>query len=389
MAVQIIAGEASSQAAPQTPGAARILLVDDHVENLLALEAVLKELGHEIVKAASGKEALRCVLDSDFAVILMDVSMPELDGFETATLIRERDRSRHTPIIFLTAFSKSEQFVNKGYSTGAVDYIFKPFVPEILRAKVSVFIDLFKKTEQIRLQAQRLEAVNRELERSNAELQQFAYVASHDLKEPLRKIASFSDLVARGAGAKLEGKDKEYLGYIVDGVARMQSLIDDLLEYSRVGRGDRPLARVELARVLDRALSDLSVAVQESKAEIVHDDLPLVVGDAQELTQLFDNLIGNALKFRSESPRIKVSAERKGDRWLVSVKDNGIGIDAAYHERIFSLFKRLHSRDKYPGTGIGLAICKKVVEHHGGRIWVDSRPGTGSTFYFTLAPADA
>ncbi len=393
MAVQVKKKDFSLELVAPTPtgvgttssARAAILLVDDHTENLLALEAVLKPLGHEIVSAASGKDALRHVLERDFAVILMDVSMPELDGFETATLIRDRDRSRHTPIIFLTAISKSEQFVAKGYTTGAVDYIFKPFVPEILCAKVSIFVDLFNKTEQLRHQARRLEEINRELERSNAELQQFAYVASHDLKEPLRKIASFSDLLESRLKDGLDARGKEYLHFIVDGVDRMQSLIDDLLEYSRVGRGERPLQRVELEHVAERAAADLSVAIRESGASVTWGKLPAVVGDAQELGQLLLNLIGNALKFHSGPPRVRIEGETRARDVVISVRDEGIGIDPAYHDRIFSLFKRLHSRDKYPGTGIGLAICKKVVEHHGGKIWVESEPGKGATFFFTIA----
>ena len=372
------------EASPKLEGPVDILIVDDHPENLLALEAVLEPLGHSIIKAGSGAEALRRVLERDFAVILLDVTMPDLDGFETAALIRQRDRSRNTPIIFLTAVNKSDAFVFKGYSHGAVDYILKPFVPEILRAKVTVFVNLYRMRAKLKEQADRLEKMNRELARSNAELQQFAYIASHDLREPLRKMASFADLlVMRCAG--LDGPAKQYARFIINGATRLQAMIEDLLDYSRAGRPDKPAERFESAQALAKALGDLSVALAESKAEIKQGDLPIVWGDPAQITRLFLNLVGNALKFRRDGgASVELGAEAVGGDWRFFVRDNGIGIDPAYHEKIFGVFNRLHSRERYPGTGVGLAICRKIVEHHGGRIWVESRQGEGATFYFTL-----
>ena len=365
------------------PGA-DILIVDDHPENLLALETVLEPLGHPIVRAGSGAEALRKVLERDFAVILLDVTMPDLDGFETAALIRQRDRSRHTPIIFLTAVNKSDAFVFKGYSHGAVDYILKPFVPEILRAKVTVFLNLFKMRAKLKEQADKLERMNRELSRSNAELQQFAYIASHDLREPLRKMASFADLLMMRCRT-LDGSAQQYARFIIDGATRLQSMIEDLLEYSRAGRPDKPAERFEGGAALAKALSDLALAVQESGARIKRGELPVIHGDFAQVTRLFQNLIGNALKFRKEKGAvIEIGAETAGAERRFFVRDNGIGIDPAYHEKIFGVFNRLHAREKYPGTGVGLAICRKIVDHHGGRIWVESRQGEGATFYFTL-----
>lgn len=367
-----------------------ILIVDDHPENLLALEAVLAPLGHAIVKAESGREALRRCLEREFAVILLDVQMPDLDGFETAALVRERDRSRTTPIIFLTAISKSDAFVFKGYSHGAVDYIFKPFVPDVLRAKVVVFLELFKKTQQLREQAKELEALNRELQRSNAELQQFAYIASHDLREPLRKVASFADLLKRRLGPALDASGDQYLSFMVDGVTRMQAMIDDLLEYSRAGRGERSYQPVELDGIVDHVLRDLEPAVAEAKAKIERQKLPTASCSPTEFARLIQNLVANALKFRGDKrPKIQIGVEREGAYWRFHVRDTGIGIDPAFHERIFAIFKRLHRREQYPGSGIGLAICKKIVESHGGRIWVESREGEGATFFFTLPAGDA
>jgi signal transduction histidine kinase/CHASE3 domain sensor protein len=233
-----------------------------------------------------------------------------------------------------------------------------------------------------------LEARARDLARSNADLEQFAYVASHDLQEPLRAVVSYLQLLERRYGAQLDERAEKYIGYAVDGGRRMQTLITDLLTYSRVGRRDLEIEPVDLDVVLDRVQASLRVSIEESGATIARDPLPTVDGDVTQLTQLFQNLIANAIKFRAESvPDIHVSAERQPDTWLFSVRDNGIGIAPEYHERVFVLFQRLHGRDEYSGTGIGLAICKKIVERHGGTIWVEATPGGGSTFRFTIPDA--
>lgn len=229
-----------------------------------------------------------------------------------------------------------------------------------------------------------------ELARSNAELEQFAYVASHDLQEPLRMVASFTQLLARRYEGKLDADADEFIGYVVDGAVRMQRLINDLLTYSRVGRTGDTLVPTDCAAVFTTACANLRVAIAECGAEVAADPLPTVMAERSQLLQVFQNLIANALKFRREDepPRIHVGASRQGADWLLWVRDNGIGIDRQYAERIFLVFQRLHGRRHYPGTGIGLAICKKVVERHGGQIWVDSEPDRGSTFYFTLRAGD-
>ncbi len=224
-----------------------------------------------------------------------------------------------------------------------------------------------------------------ELRRSNEELERFAYVASHDLQEPLRTIASYVQLLAHRYRDQLDGQAKEFIDFAVAGAARMQRLIEDLLAFSRVGMQQHVPQPVDAGAVLREALDDLRASTIAAEAVITHDPLPRVLADPGHIEQLFTNLIGNALKFRgTDTPRIHIKADRHGRVWRFAVSDNGIGIDIKYHERIFIIFQRLHARDRYEGTGVGLAVCKKIVERHGGRIWVDSSPGGGSTFYFTL-----
>jgi signal transduction histidine kinase len=244
---------------------------------------------------------------------------------------------------------------------------------------------LVRDNRDLALSRKALEESIAELARSNADLQQFAYVASHDLKEPLRIVASYTQLLARRYKGKLDSDADEFIRYAVDGANRMQWLINDLLAYSRVTSQDQVLEAVDCDGVLEEVLSDLRVAIEESRAVVTHDPLPRVMADRGQLGQLFQNLIGNAIKFHGkEPPQVHVTAKRKSDEWAFSVRDNGVGLDPQYAERIFVIFQRLHDREEYPGTGIGLAICKKVVERHGGRIWVVSQVGQGATFHFTL-----
>jgi PAS domain S-box-containing protein len=224
-----------------------------------------------------------------------------------------------------------------------------------------------------------------ELERSNAEFEQFAYVASHDLQEPLRMVASYCQLLQRRYQGRLDTQADEFIGYAVDGATRMQSLINDLLDYSRVGRGEQSPEEVDLAAIFATLQHDLGKTIEETRASVTADPLPVVVGNKTQLRQLLQNLLTNAIKFHGEAPpAIHVSVKTDGEDWVFSVHDNGIGIDPEYAERIFLIFQRLHRRDEYSGTGIGLAVCKKIVERHNGRIWFESDGNDGTTFYFTL-----
>jgi len=499
----------------------KILLVDDSPENLVSLEATLDGLGQELIAARSGMEALRHLLDHDFAAVLLDVKMPEMDGFQTAELIRARKRSRHTPILFLTAY-KSDEHLFRGYDLGAVDFLFKPIVPEILRSKVGVFVELSRNTallerqteilskaelkfrslleaapdamiisaedgnislvnsqvevmfgvkredligQNIRLlvpawsgrsiatpaspkellarrrnalefpveislsplqteegllltsairditerkrvdeeirelntslehrvaqRTQELLRSNEALRQSNDDLNQFAYAASHDLQEPLRMVALFSQMLHSAYMGQLGKEADEYISYVVGGAQRMEQLLKDLLAYSQAGSPDEgPALPVDCRETIQEVLLNLKASIEESDASITWSNLPTIPAHEVRLVQLLQNLIGNAIKYRSsDSPKIHISAYLRDTEWLFSVQDNGIGIPPEYAQQIFGVFKRLHDQT-YPGTGIGLAICQRIVERYGGRIWLEPTAGPGSHFCFTL-PASA
>ena len=401
-----------------------ILLVDDEPANLLALEAVLENLGQNLIKADSGAEALRHLIDKDFAAILLDVMMPGMDGFETAALIHQRDRNHHTPIIFLTAIGKTETAMFKGYALGAISYLMKPFDPAVLRSKVSVLVDLYRKTEEVSrlnnelrvenenrkrteeelrrsekslkrmnfnleaMVAERTAAVEErslQLTRTNEELEQFVYASSHDLQEPLRTMTSFLQLIERRNRDKLDEDSKRFLEFAVKSAEHMRGLINGLLEYSRVSVKEKKFKNLDCNLVVSGVLEQLYATLQESGGKVECLPLPEVYGEPLLLGQLFQNLIGNALKFRNERPpQVEVGAEKREGEWLFWVKDNGIGIEPRFFQQIFRLFQRLHNREEYPGAGLGLAVCRKTVELHGGKIWCESELGKGSCFYFTL-----
>jgi len=354
--------------------------------------------------------------------------MPDLNGFETATMIYERDKLRHIPIIFVTANDPGEDNMFKGYQMGGVDYIYKPINPDLLRAKVAVFVELYNKNHQLLAQEQKLISVNRNLEKeiferrnseeqviklnnqlmekinqlklTNEELERFAYVASHDLQEPLRKIIIFGDRLSARYKDVLGDDGNDFLDRMLKASGRMQLLIKNLLTFSRTTTTEDAIQNTNLNLVIDGVLSDLEIQIEQKSAVFQIGELPTVFGVASQFRQLFQNLIINALKFSKDScrPEITVDAEKvKGDLlhglpeanpdeeyYQIRVKDNGIGFDQKYADQIFTVFKRLHSFDSYEGTGIGLSICKKIVEKYGGNISVVSRINEGSTFTITL-----
>jgi light-regulated signal transduction histidine kinase (bacteriophytochrome) len=324
-------------------------------------------------------------------LILLDVMMPGVDGFETCRRLKANEHTRDIPVIFMTALTDTGDKLT-GFAVGAVDYVTKPLNGAEVLARIGTHLSLYGLRKELAEQNARLQrevAMRQQTEaalvRSNTELEQLAYVASHDMQEPLRMVASYLQLIAQRYKGRLDADADEFIGYAVDGAKRMQALINDLLAYSRVGTKARPFEPTDCAKVVETALANLRIAIADSHAEVTHGPLPEVMGDPTQLLQVFQNLIGNALKFHGEAPpRVRIEAEPLEGLWRFTVRDQGIGIAPEYHQRIFVLFQRLHGRSEYPGTGIGLAICKKIVERHGGTIGVESQPGAGSTFWFTL-----
>ena len=408
---------------------AKILLVDDREDNLFSIETILTPDGYSFVKANSGRQALKVLLKEwDFALILMDVKMPNLNGFETATLIYERERLKHIPIIFITANNYGDENIFKGYEAGAVDYIYKPINSELLRAKVSVFVDLYKKNHRLQLQEQHLKAANERLEKeiefrklseqevvnlnkqlieniqqlktTNEELDHFAFIASHDLQEPLRKIRTFSDILITKHIDKLDPTATEFIKKIEKSTLRMQLLIDDILSFSRFSSNADVVKESDLNQLLEQVLIDLEVAIEEKNAEIKFDKLPTLPVVSSMIRQLFQNLISNSLKFckKDVKPQIRITCKKiKGSQipdaaafhvhnsyYAISIADNGIGFEEKYHDIIFVIFKRLHSTTSFDGTGIGLAICKKIADKHDGYIYARSKLDQGSEFTLAL-----
>ncbi|HEY5916531.1 MAG TPA: response regulator [Chryseolinea sp.] len=399
----------------------KILLVDDREDNLLSIEAILAPAGYQFIKANSGRQALKVLLtEFDFAIILMDVKMPNLNGFETASLIYEREKLRHIPIIFITANNYGDENVFKGYQSGAIDYIFKPFNPDVLRAKVAVLIDLYKKNRLLLEQEKKLIAINKSLEReisekknseekikllnrkllenianlesANKDLERFAFMASHDLQEPLRKIRMFSDRLLTKS-KNIPEDDAKMVNRIQQAAERMQVLIVDILSFSKVSNDKTNFVESDLNVVIKDVLTDLEEEINANNATVSIQPLPSLHVRPTLMRPLFQNLISNALKYRKkdEGVNIEIRSEvsfgiSERDKNLVNkycrifIKDNGIGFDQKYAEEIFGMFRRLHHNGEYSGTGVGLALCKKIAELHHGFISARSKINEGSTF---------
>jgi len=394
------AAVAAEAAAPPADGRVNILLVDDRPANLAALEAILQPLGQRIVSAGSGREALKHLLTDDFAVILLDVRMPDMDGFETAALIRERERSRHTPIIFLTAADRAQTQAVRGYAVGAADYLVKPVVPEFVRSKVAVFVELAKKTELLRRQAELLQASERaarelaearaalvrDLEHKNRELESFSYAVSHDLRAPLRRIDSFGRALVESQEERLDDTGRRFVERIREATGQMAQLIDDLLYLSRVSFAELREQEVDLSALVRAIVDRLRDAEPERRVEVRIRPGVIAPGDGRLLRIALENLLENAWKFTGgePEPRIEFGLLHAAGEPTYYLRDNGCGFDMTYADRLFAPFQRLHRASEFPGSGVGLATVQRIVHRHDGSIWAESAPGNGATFYFTL-----
>jgi signal transduction histidine kinase len=386
-----------------------ILLVDDRPENLTALEALLGDMEIETARALSGNEALRLTLKQDFALVLLDVQMPAMDGFETAELMRSNPKTRHLPIIFVTAGMKEVKYQFKGYDAGAVDYLAKPIEPVILRSKVRVFRDLYlqrreledhrqhlqslvdQRTAELSKAAQELEqrVITRteELQLANQQLEAFAYSVSHDLRAPLRHIDAFSQMLMTDHAERLDEEAQAILHRIVTGCEQMGRLIDAILTLSKTARQPLNKVIVNTDRLVRQAYEELTTDMTLQKITFVVHPLPECLADPLLLNQVLVNLIGNAIKYsrKQDSPRIEVGCSQESGKPVYYVRDNGSGFNMNYADKLFGVFQRLHSSNEFEGTGVGLAIVQNIIQRHGGRVWAEAEAGKGATFYFTLS----
>jgi two-component system sensor histidine kinase/response regulator len=382
-----------------------ILLVDDDVRNLDVLESILDLPEYNLVRTTSAEDALATLLSVDFALIVLDVRMPTMSGLELAQLIKQRKKTQHIPIIFLTAYYREDEHVMRGYDAGAVDYLSKPCNPDIIRSKVAVFVELYRKShalknemEEHRAAEQQVRDLNHQLAlrindlaEANGELEAFCYSVSHDLRAPLRQVAGFVTLLEESfaSGAKVDAG--EYLSLIRASVNRMGQLIDDLLAFSRVGRAELKQVAVDLQPLVERVLQTLQPAMQGRCIDWSIAPLPRVVGDAAMLQQVFASLIDNAVKFTRPRDKavVEIGCRIDGDEQVFFVRDNGVGFDASYSDKLFGVFQRLHDVTEFEGTGIGLASVRRIVSRHGGRVWAESELGSWTCVYFTLRAASA
>ena len=369
MAQELTSLEVSRQRTAKNPpaacaeGQANILLVDDNPAKRLALASALESLGHNLFVAGSGQEALRLLLQRDYAVVLLDVHMPDMDGLEIAKLMREHAHSRYTPVIFITAHDQAELEVRRGYSLGAVDYIFTPVISEILCAKVKVFVELA-------LMRQKLQTEIAERERANKELESFAYSVSHDLRAPLRAVDGYSRVLEEDYAGKLDDEGRRLLKAVLDASHRMGQLIDDLLAFSRWSRKPVAAAELDMGRLAQAVFGELLALESMPAPELRLSALPRTRGDPALIRQVWTNLLSNAIKYTAKQPRpvVEISGHAQGPENVYCVRDNGAGFDMRYYDKLFGIFQRLHRSKQFPGTGVGLAIVERVVSRHGGRV---------------------
>lgn len=406
----------------------KILVVDDKSENLHALQTTLKETNAEVVKAQSGNDALIAALNHDFALAILDVQMPGMDGYELAGHLRSEEQTKHVPIIFLTAYADEQQMF-KGYGIGAMDYIVKPYDPVVLLSKVLAFLELHRQRAEIQRQTNHLEEVvsertvalklmndrlmqeiadrtraedavrklnddlealvaerTRQLKAVNKELEAFAYSVSHDLRAPLRAVEGFSQALLEDYRDALDAQGKDYLQRVSSEARRMAQLIQDLLVLSRVTRAELNLQPVDLTALAMDVLEMLRSGEPSRQVQVQVAEGLAACGDPQLLRQVLENLLGNAWKFTShrEQARIEVGSEQRDGTETFWIRDNGAGFDMDYSEKLFVPFLRLHGMTEFPGTGVGLSTVQRIIARHGGRVWADAAVDQGATFYFTL-----
>ena len=404
-----------------------ILIVDDKQENLFSLQKLLQLNLYDVDTASSGEEALKKVLKKEYALIILDVQMPHMDGYEVAETLKGYSRTKNIPVIFLSAVNIDKRFITQGYESGGVDYVTKPFDADLLLLKVKTFyrlseqarelnqislalseeVEIRKKAEadlhnanlmledKVKERTHELLDANQQLEQSNTELQQYASIASHDLQEPLRKIITFSKIIETRYLLDSE-EAKKHMHKVIDSAERMRSLINDLLNYSKLSTTVQ-FTHASLDAILQESINDLELTIREKNATIEYEPLPAIDLIPGQMRQVFQNILSNALKFsrKDVAPHVRIWGEwvnthsqpsdpGNATDFRVYIQDNGIGFNEMYHDKIFTIFQRLHGKQEYEGTGIGLAIVKKIIEKHKGQLHAKSKEGEGTSFILTL-----
>lgn len=374
-----------------------ILIVDDEPKNLMVLETVLDDPGYRLVRAESADQALLALVSEEFALLILDIRMPGMTGFELAQMIKERKKTAHVPIIFLTAFYNEDQHVLEGYGSGAVDYLHKPINPAVLRSKVAVFAQLHRVHREnaeancalLAEVAERRRAED-QLRETVQELEAFSYSIAHDMRAPLRSMQGFAEILETEHAEQLDQAGRDYLRRIATAANRMDALILDILNYSKVGHGELLLLPVDAGRLIREIVSTYPTLRPERAEIVVQEPLPPVMANEAALTQVVSNLLGNAVKFVAPGvrPRVTVRSDQHNGFVRLWFEDNGIGIPERLHPRLFKIFSRLQRREDYEGTGIGLAIVRKAAERMHGSVGVESAEDTGSRFWVKLIKAE-
>ena len=376
-----------------------ILIVDDREANIYALEKLLEKPGRTFLQATDGKLGLKLALDHEVDLILLDVQMPEMDGFEVAQILKSNKRTKDIPIIFASAEKKERSSVMKGFEEGAVDYLSKPLDPELTKAKVSVLLkiqiqkkqlvekntSLEKAEAQIKLLNANLQQNLQQIEAANKELESFSYSVSHDLRAPLRSILGYAQVLEEDYVDKLGQEARKILGTIQQNAVRMNALIDDLLEFSRLGKQELQKSEVNTEKIVKSTLQQISASTRHS-AEVKINPLMPAYADYSLLNQVWVNLISNAIKYsaKKEKPMVEIGSHKEDNEIIFYIKDNGTGFDMEYVHKLFGVFQRLHKAEDFEGTGVGLALVQRIVNRHGGRVWAEGKVSEGATFYFSL-----
>lgn len=366
----------------------KLLIVDDKPENLKALEVVLADLNVDVVKATNGNDALKATLHHDFTLALLDIQMPEMDGFELASILREEEKTSRLPFIFISAIYTDAVNIFKGYEKGAFSFITKPFQPAILINKVKFFIEKHQQEAQLFQLNQDLEKKNEQLRVINNELESFSYTVSHDLRAPLRAMSLYSGMLESGYTTALGDNGTKLLGKIQKNASKMSQLIDDLLSFSQLEKEEVLKSEINMKELVENIAKEIEDIIPH-KAKVKVNSMKLAFGDKSLLRQVWINLLSNAIKYsrNRENPEIEVGSNPENNTFYI--KDNGVGFDMDYASKLFGVFQRLHSASDFEGTGIGLAIVKRIVAKHGGEVWAESEVDKGTTFYFSLPVMDS